>query len=321
LPSDLKRAITTWLADGKAQGWSQRTVNDRQQTMERFCWWLENEEEAPLTLDSLTLARIRAFLAYAREPRPEGRYGSDKPQARGEARPATVNAYFRMLRAFSNFCLAEGLLRETPLKNVKAPKIPKDQVQPLAAEQVQSLLDAARRGSAPERNAAMIFVFVDSGLRASELSGLTVGAVDRGTGELVVTGKGNKQRRVRIETAARRALWRYLEAERRGALAEEPLFTSIGGTRSGSGFTPRGIHDVVSRIGAAAGITGVRVSPHTLRHTFALNFLRAGGNLLELQTLMGHEDLTVLQRYVALAEADVTEAHRKASPAAWMKLK
>jgi integrase len=105
---DLRRAVHHWLADGKAQGWSGRTLTDRLQAMERFCWWLENEAEAQASLAALTPATIRAFLAYAREPRPEGRYGSDKPSAKRKARPATVNGYFRTLRAFSNFCLHQA---------------------------------------------------------------------------------------------------------------------------------------------------------------------------------------------------------------------
>jgi site-specific recombinase XerD len=78
---------------------------------------------------------------------------------------------------------------------------------------------------------------------------------------------------------------------------------------------------IVAKAGKAANINGVRCSPHTLRHTFAVNFLRGGGNLFELQQLMGHADLTVLRRYVALAEADLAQAHRNASPADRMRLK
>lgn len=77
----------------------------------------------------------------------------------------------------------------------------------------------------------------------------------------------------------------------------------------------------VPRASRVTSIKGVRCSPHTLRHTFAVNFLRGGGNLFELQQLMGHTDLTVLRRYVALAEADLAQAHWAASPADRMKLK
>lgn len=318
---EIRRAVKRWLGDGKAQGWSPRTVQDRLETMERFCWWLEHEEQVAPTLDVLDPARLRDFLAYAREANPAGRFGSDRASAKREARPATVNAYFRCLRAFANFCIEEGLIRETPLRNVKAPKVPVDQVKPLAPDQVQALVDGAKRTRAPERDVALIMLLVDTGMRCSELTGLRIGDVDRGTGELEVTGKGNKKRTVYMGVSARRALWRYLEAERREALPDEPLFTSIGGQKSGSGFTHTGVHEIIAKAGRAAKITGVRCSPHTLRHTFAVNFLRGGGNLFELQQLMGHTDLTVLRRYVELAEADLETAHRNASPADRMKLR
>lgn len=120
---------------------------------------------------------------------------------------------------------------------------------------------------------------------------------------------------------ARRALWRYLEAERRQAGPDEPLFIAAGGFDAGAGLTPTGVRQMIKKAGAAAGLTGVRCSPHTLRHTFAINFLREGGNLFALQALMGHADLAILRRYVALAEADLAQAHRAASPADRMKIK
>jgi site-specific recombinase XerD len=318
---DLRRAVQRWLGDGKAQGWSPRTLKDREEALERFCWWLEHEERTSPTLAALEPASIRSFLAYAREARSEGRFGCDRESAKREARPATVHAYFRILRAFANFCVAEGLLGETPLRNVKAPRVPNDQIQPLSPEEVQALIDAARRTRAPERDVAVILMLVDTGMRASELMGLRMTDVDRGTGELTVTGKGNKKRTVYMGVACRRALWRYLEAERVEALPDEPVYVSVGGTKSGEAFTNSGVHRIVAKAGKAAAIKGVRCSPHTLRHTFAVNFLRGGGNLFELQQLMGHADLTILRRYVALAAADLAQAHRNASPADRMRLR
>ncbi len=318
---DVRRAVKRWLGDGKAQGWSVKTLTDREQTMERICWWLENEAKETCTLDALTPAVVRTFLAYAREANPKGRFGSNRESAKREARPATVNAYFRCLRAFSNFCIDEGLVQETPLKNVKTPRVPVDQIQPLDHEQVQTLLDAARRTRAPERDVAVILMMVDTGMRCSELTGLRMTDADRGSGELKVIGKGNKKRTVFMGVACRRALWRYLEVDRLNAEKDEPLFVSVGGIKNGHGMTHTGIHEIVAKAGRAGGVKGVRCSPHTLRHTFAVNFLRGGGNLFELQQLMGHTDLTVLRRYVALAEADLAQAHRNASPADRMKLR
>jgi hypothetical protein len=82
---DLRRAVERWLADGKALGWSRRTLGDRHLNLEKLAWWLEHEEEARPTLSALNPACIRSFLVYAREARPEGRWGSSAPSARREA--------------------------------------------------------------------------------------------------------------------------------------------------------------------------------------------------------------------------------------------
>jgi site-specific recombinase XerD len=138
---------------------------------------------------------------------------------------------------------------------------------------------------------------------------------------MTVVGKGNKKRRVFMGLAARRAVWRYLESARQGALPDEPLFVSVGGNQPGAALLPNGVFQIVQKLGQSARLTDVRSSPHTLRHTFAVSFLRGGGNVLELQQLLGHTDLTMVRRYVALAEADLAQAHRAASPADRMKLR
>ena len=320
-PLDLCRAVDRWLSDGRAQGWSTRTLNDHRQNLARFAWWLEHEEEVVPTLAALDPSRVHAFLGYLRQPHREGRFGSGHPGAKRAARPSSVATYYRDLRAFTNFCRAEGLLEADPLKNVKAPRVPNDQIVPLEKEQIQALLDAARRGRAPERDVALILLLLDTGMRVSELCGLTVGDVDRRTGELTVVGKENKKRRVYMGQSARRALWRYLETDRRMAATDEPLFVSYGGLQSGGGLQRSGVGRVISNMGTTAGVGGVRVSPHSLRHTFAINFLRGGGSVLEPQALLGHQELSMVRKYVMYAEADLAQAHRAASPADRMKLR
>jgi integrase/recombinase XerC/integrase/recombinase XerD len=236
-------------------------------------------------------------------------------------RPASVSAYYRILQAFLNFCVAEGYLPATPLRRVKGPRVPLDQVRPLTSQQVQALIDSARRSRNAHRDATVILVLLDTGLRVSELCSVTVGDVEYGNGEIQVVGKGAKRRSVYLGRAARRAVWGYLEICRRGAAADEPLFTAVSGPRAGAGLTPSGVHQLVAGAGRRAGLRGVRCSPHTLRHTFAISFLRNGGNVFELQQLMGHSDLTVLRRYVALAEADIADAHRRSSPVDQMHIR
>jgi len=308
-------AVELWLNDGRAQGHSKKTVDDRQAHLERFVWWLKNEAGVSPHLERLTGDLIKRFFTYLREPNAEGRFGTERPNAKKAARPATVHRYFRELRTFSNFCLEEGLIRESPMASVKSPLVPVDQIQPFAPDQIRDLVAAASRTLCPERNRAILLLLLDTGLRVSEAASLTIGAVQRQSGEVSVVGKGGKRRTVYLGISARRAIRLYLTRERSGAEIEEPLFISVGGNRAGEGFTASGIYQTVLECGRLAGIKEVRCSPHTLRHTFAVSFLRGGGNLFELQRLMGHTDLTVLRRYVQLAECDLAKAHRQASPA------
>jgi site-specific recombinase XerD len=221
------------------------------------------------------------------------------------------------------WCLHEELLQTSPFKNVSRPIVPRDQIQPLSGDQVQAILDAARRMNAPLRNAALILLLVDTGLRVSEVRQLRVEDISEGDDDfLTVVGKGNRKRRVPVSTRTRREIHRYLEIERRGAKSDEPLFASVGGTESGTALGQSGVHDIIAKAGKAAHLPkGVHASPHTLRHTFAVSFLRGGGNVFELKEIMGHTTLVTLNRYVTMAAADIAAAHQTASPVKGMRLR
>lgn len=286
--------------------------------LQRIVWWMENEQEVAPTLGNLDPGRVRSFLAYLREPRPEGRWGNGHWASKKEPRPSTLNAYFRTLRALANWLLAEGLIETSFVKNVRAPKCPKDKINPLSEEDVQKMIDAARRTRNPERNAAIILLLVDSGLRAAELCSLKVRDVDRDSGEINVVGKGKKRRPVYVGQRARRAVFKWLE-ERKGSKGDDPLFISEGGLTPGDKLTPGGLFRIVQACGKGAGVAGV--GPHDLRRSFAVFYLKNGGDLFSLQAIMGHESLTVLRRYVELAQRDVSEIHRANSPADRLKLR
>ncbi len=317
--ASLETALNLWNEDSRAQGFSERYVYTRTSILKNFFWWLSNAEGAELTAESLTPSTIRGFLAYLREPAPDGRFGSSHPNAKKQVRPATLNRNYRDVKTFISFMDAEGLLTSDPLQNVKAPKVPKDQVQPLSNEEVGALVNATAHTSFPERNKAIVLFLLDTGLRLSELCSLKVGDLQASC--VSVVGKGNKRRVVYFGTATRRNLNTYLTRFRKDANDDEPLWISAGGTTSGEAFTATGVYQLIRQLGMVASITGKRVSPHVLRHTFCVNFLRNGGNLFTLQQLMGHADLTILRRYVCLAEADLQSAHRLASPADRMKLR
>ena len=133
---------------------------------------------------------------------------------------------------------------------------------------------------------------------------------------LVREGKGGKSRTVPFGRNAKRALWDYLQGDRRGADAREPLFLSDRGPDAGvNAMTRSGVALLFKRLGARAKLPAtVRCSLHSLRHTFACLMLRNGGNVFALKAALGHNSMAMVNRYLALSQADLTAAHRLSSP-------
>ena len=308
----IESAIRLWVGDGRAMGWSAATIRDRTEGMGRFTWWMENRARVPMELASVSPNLVRGWLTYLREPCPEGRYGNPSERTKRPCRPSTIHDNYRMLRAFSNFCLAEGLIAGEPMKNVKPPIVPREDIQPPTVEQIQAMLDHVRRGRNPDRDVTMILTFFDTGIRCSELLQLKIGDFSGINGRIVVQGKGNKKRTVQAARTCRRAIGRYLENCRRDVADDEPLFVAGPGPFAGKQLTRFGVFIIIS---GAAKAVGISVSPHDLRHGFALGLIRNGANLMDLQRLMGHTDITLLTRYTALSQDDLERAHRSASPA------
>ena len=128
-----------------------------------------------------------------------------------------------------------------------------------------------------------------------------------------VLGKGNKKRLIYFGRKTNRALRHYLR--RRRHLADSPVFLGERGPDSSEGLHPNGLRQLIQRLGHAAGLKAVRCSPHTFRHTFAIEFLRVGGNQFTLKEILGHTTLQMTNKYVALAQADIQNQHRQYSPA------
>ena len=156
------------------------------------------------------------------------------------------------------------------------------------------------------RDKALLLLLLDTGLRVGEVNRLKIMDVDLSNGEVHVrpygSGQKTKPRTVYLGKAARRSMWLYLSRldEPR---KDESLFRQTTGN----------IRSLLYRMGERANVQDVY--PHRFRHTFAVQFLRNGGDVFTLQRILGHSSLDMVRRYLALADADSAEAHRKASPA------
>jgi len=305
--SRLDRLIQSFLLHGDVSGHSPRTISTRRERLAALSWFATNRQ-----LETIGLQELRAFFQYMRHGHEsaEGLWGLEnhkKPLSSG-----TIKSYHATIRTFFNWLVAEGDLDSSPMERITPPVDRPDQVQPFTDAQLRAMQVAAQKAS--RREAAVFAVLLDTGIRASELCALTVADADLTDGQLRIrSGKGGKGRSVPISSDAKRALYQWLK-ERGDAEGIDPLFPSTRGVRAGEHMTKEGALKMVGRWGAAAGFQRTRLSPHTFRHTFAVTFLRLGGDVFTLKAILGHESLTMVNRYVALAQADVTRKHAQFSP-------
>jgi integrase/recombinase XerC/integrase/recombinase XerD len=218
---------------------------------------------------------------------------------------SSIHDYARPLKTWLRFLFAENVLAADPMQRVKMPRQDDAILPAFTADDMRKLLDACQDTKDPERDTALVLALLDTGVRAAELCALTVGDVDTKTGAVTVRyGKGRKERVVFIGARAQRAWLKYLLT--RGHTAPtDPMFPS---RNTGAKLTPNGLRQFCSRLGERADVANCH--PHTFRRSFAIESLRAGMNLFALQRLMGHSDLSILRKYLALVEHDLRAAHR-----------
>lgn len=313
----LSNAIQGFLIHKSAEGKSERTLRDYKHQLESLCTYLGD-----LDVDQIDTTALRAFLDYLRnEYQPKRMNGDSKPLSQ-----KTLRNYWITLRSFVSWSMVE-LGTDDVLRPIKPPEFKLPEIEPLTRSEVQAILQACKHTRKAEtdqrrsfemrrptalRDRALILLLLDTGLRAAECARLKVGDVDLTTGAVIVrshnSGRKSKPRIVYLGKTARHALWRYLAS--RDVETEDPLFATTNGLPLGRD----GIRFLCRRTGKRAGIQKP-CYPQRFRHTFAITYLRNGGDIYTLQQQLGHASLQMVRRYLAIAQSDVESAHRRASPA------
>jgi integrase/recombinase XerD len=247
-----------------------------------------------LAPERITPAVVREFLASEQE----------------RVSAMTAAHSYITLRAFFRFLLREEWLTTNPMEKVEKIRVPRKVVQTFTAEQIEQMLAACNRRSFNGlRLRTIIPTLLDCGLRVSELCGPRLEDISWDGGTLRVMGKGSRERVAPFGEATRQAVMAY--RARRGELpGQDALFV----TCYGDALNRHEAHRLVSNCGRKAGVTGMRCSPHTFRHTCAVMYLRNGGDAFSLQKLLGHSSLEMTRRYAELAQTDVIDRHRACSP-------
>ncbi|MGI8920925.1 MAG: site-specific tyrosine recombinase [Solirubrobacteraceae bacterium] len=232
------------------------------------------------------------------------------------AAPATVQRKIACLRSFYRHLRREGLMQVDPTSELRAPRHRQALPRVLTHEETRRLL-AQPRGETPAalRDRALLELMYASGLRASEAVGLAVGDVDLEAGALIARGKGSKERLVPVGSVAVRAVREYLRRARPVLAGMQDGETALFLNRRGEGLTRQGLYKIVARHARSAGFDG-RMSPHTLRHTFATHLLAGGCDLRALQEMLGHADIATTQLYTHLSAQRLKDVYFQAHPRA-----
>ena len=238
--------------------------------------------------------------------------GSDE---RPPVSPATLQRKVACLRSFYRHLLRQGLVIDDPTVQLHAPKQSRRLPQVLTRDEVAKLLEAPRGAEPPAlRDRALLELMYACGLRASEAIALELGDVDLDTGVLRARGKGGRERLVPVGSAASRALVAYL-TRGRPRLVGDRMETTLFLNHRGGRLTRQGLYKIVQRHARAVGLEG-KMSPHTLRHTFATHLLAGGCDLRSLQEMLGHADIATTQVYTQLSAARLKDAYFEAHPRA-----
>jgi integrase/recombinase XerD len=235
--------------------------------------------------------------------------------AGGGASPATLQRKAACLRSFYRHLRREGTIEHDPTADLRAPKKSQKLPQVLSRDEVARLLSTPR-GTSPSalRDRALLELMYACGLRASEATGLELRDVDLEAGLLRASGKGSKERIVPVggEAIAAVRLWLERGRPKLVGLAPEPhLFVN----HRGAGLTRQGLYKIVQRHARTAGLDG-KMSPHTLRHTFATHLLAGGCDLRALQEMLGHADIATTQIYTHLSAERLRDVYFDAHPRA-----
>ncbi len=300
----LSQAVDGFLMARRADGYSP-------QTLEQYKWALDMLVQfVDKPLRQVTVENLRAFMASV--------------QNNPRLSSSSIFHVWKSIRAFYKWASTEGLSAR-PDKQLTKPRFAYREIQPLSEAEIKALLKAIDRTapsqgkrqsftmprSTAHRDRAIIMLLLDTGIRASELCRLTIKDIDMQNSTITVhpfmSGIKSRPRIIPIGNVAKKALWRHLTARDTEYKGNELFFS-----RDGHPLNRDSLRHLLVRLGERAGVPNVH--PHRFRHTFAIQYLRNGGDIFTLQRILGHTTLSMVQHYLALADADTQSAHRRASP-------
>ncbi len=279
------------------RGASPHTVRAYAQDLSRYLEWAERSDIDPL---HPTHRQLRGYLA-------------ELDRARYSKR--TIARRLSSVRSFFAFMIESGTVESSPAAVLSAPKSPRRLPRLVPGEELTALLEAPDRSTPTGlRDAAIMELLYASGMRVSELSGLTIADLDLVQGQIRVLGKGSKERLVPVHRYSSGLITAYLRDARPLLLRDRPTDAVFLSTRGGP-LSADAVRRIFKRYLAQTGST-LSLSPHAMRHTFATHLLESGADLRTVQELLGHVALSTTQIYTHLSMKRLQDVHSSAHPRA-----
>lgn len=314
----LDQVIELMLDSKTAEGKSVHTIVDYRNSFKK----LREAIPGSTRFTEITLDQMIKFFSwlhgdYRSEPGGAASRGSIKLSEK-----SILNIHTNLSSLWS-FATRRGYAADHIMRNVDRPKVNPRVIEPFTRENLDALLKVTgetrdwkntgkvtRERRTALRDRAIILILLDTGLRASELCNIRYHDINLTTNAIKVIGKGNKERVVFFARGTQRALKEYL-MPRLSEMNQDDLVFVV----EERGYTRPLTRDVLGKLICKLGErAGIKAYPHKFRHTFAINYLRNGGDIFTLQSLMGHSDLEMVRRYANIAQLDCEKTHRKASP-------
>jgi integrase/recombinase XerD len=318
----LSQAQIGFINHQTAAGLSDSTIRDYRYTLKKLdLFFIQNP-----SIGATTRSDLVGFFAWLRNDYvsiPDG----VAPRGRIKLAAKSLLNIHTNLSALWRWAVNEGYAKENIVRSIERPRVSNPVIVPFSREDIEKLLNAVRVSASwktreqtanqlplANRNRALIMTLLDTGIRASELCGIRYGDVNFSNRSIKVFGKGPgkdpKERLVRFGKRTQESLWRHLAKQLDTIQNDCYIFTKLGA--QDEPINRNSLGDLLHRLGERTGIDNVH--PHRFRHTFAITYLRNGGDVFTLQELLGHESLEMVQRYARIAQTDVEKAHQKASP-------
>lgn len=299
---DVSAAVGTFILDAQAGGLTAATVRWYSSLLRKFAATM-----AMVAVSDVTANDVRQYMADLRSTTTRFENAPQRPAVPGGLSPASIAGHSTAIHAFWKWAAKEYSIAN-PTANVKRAKAPKPKPKAIAASDFVKLYDSCGDDEAGYRNRAILAFLADTGVRVQGLVDLKLTDLHLHSLQAVITEKGGKTRIVVYTKYTRALLATWLQVRPSGS---EYVWTSL---ITGAPLTTSGVEQLLRRMKKAAGITG-RVNPHSFRHAFAREYLKAGGDAIRLAKLIGHSDVNTTAAYYAIFTPDELAAmHETYSP-------